>query len=166
MIAVWLRAGATAMATLVVGTAVAAQRPDSSAQPCAGLNGIVISAAAAGRDSARDTTTSSIGGPGRTSIDTTFRFDVADRRWDWAWVRARIAAGASSAGAAASAGGSSPDPRRSWHACAGAAIGMDSAVLRLHGVHGQVHLKADLSPLAHLPGGGLADTTRSPHSRR
>ena len=129
---------------------------------CRDVNGIHVSASSSGtaRDSAGGNVRGDSGTTGDTSagfrfdarriIDTTLRFDVAERRWTWPSLRAEVAAGAS--GTTGGTPGASAADDRTWHACAGAVVSMQQSTLTLRGAHGTVRLKVDLAPLAQIRG--------------
>jgi hypothetical protein len=112
------------------------------------LNGISISfaggdtaRAGAGGAAARDTTRGAVGGggaagaDGRTSIDTTFTLAISERRWSQPRFAASLAAGVGDTS------------RAGWHACTGVTLTMQNVTMILRQVRGQVHFKADLTPL-------------------
>lgn len=140
---------------------------DSGSAACVVLNGIRIGAdwgdstgtSGARRDSSNRAGRFRLGG---TTLDTSFTFDVAERSWTRSSLTAYVAGGVS--GRARSAA-SAADPRAGWHACVGITVGMQQPTLVLRGVHGQLHLKVDLTPLTRLPGATL-DSLRQNQIRR
>ena len=131
------------------------------AADCRGFNGIYVDAWWGGADSGSRGDSSGFRFDGRTRIDTTFTFAVAERRWTRPSVNAVVLAGASSSGGttAASTGGGAG---REWHVCTGATVSGRQPTLVLRGVRGQLRLKVDLTPLASIRGGALGDSTRTP----
>jgi hypothetical protein len=148
------------------GAQVGTTGSDSTNEPCAVLNGIRIAA------DWGDSTGSGAGSfrlSGRTTIDTNFVFNVADRQWTRPWLRAYVAGGVSgrtSNATTTAAAVNSRDPRSGWHACVGALLGMDHPTLVMRGVRGQMHLKIDLTPLTRIPGATLGDSSRQNQKRR
>jgi len=144
-----------------------ASAPADSGSACLVLNGIRI-----GADWGDSTGTSATRGDTRnragrfrlagTTIDTTFTFDVAERRWSRSSMTAYVAGGVSGRSRSAA---NAADPRAVWHACAGITLGMQQPTLVLRGVRGQLHLKVDLTPLTRLPGATL-DSLRQNQIRR
>ena len=125
---------------------------------CAVLNGIRISASwgdSTGAGRRADTARTRFLVDGRTTIDTTLTFNVADRQWSRPSLDAMVAAGASSRASSAP-----------WRACVGITVGMQQPTIALRGVRGQLHLKVDLTSLARIPGSGLSDSSRQNPSRR
>jgi hypothetical protein len=139
---------------------------DSSANPCVVLNGIRLGAdwGDSGAAGARSDTSrrGSFRLGGGATIDTTLTFDVTDRTWSRQSLMAYVAGGVSGHTRSAT---SSMDPRSSWHACVGIILGMQQPTLVMRGVHGQMHLKIDLTPLTRIPGATL-DSSRQNQSRR
>jgi hypothetical protein len=131
---------------------------------CPAVNGLTV--AFSGQDStSTPTRTSAVPGlrlDDRTVIDTTWRFDIAERRWTRPYFAASVGAGWSGGGLAT---GTTPAPgssaEKGWFACAGVAIDMRDPTLLLRGVRGQVHLRADVRSLSR---GGTArnDSTSQP----
>lgn len=155
------------IATPAIGTAQGAlPAGDSSASACPVLNGVRI--AADWGDTTSGGTRDSFRLGGRTAIDTTLTFDVAERQWTRPWLRAYVAGGVSgrarTAGSAAIATGGA-DSRSSWHACVGVLLGMQQPTLIMRGVRGQMHVKIDLTPLTRIPGATL-DSSRQNDTRR
>jgi hypothetical protein len=166
--AVILAACLTSVATPLIGQTPIASS-DSSNNGCLVLNGIRIGAdwgdsATPGASTRRDST----GGPGSfrlgrgVTLDTTITFDVSERQWSRSWLSAYVAGGVSGHTRSATR---TNDPRTSWHACVGAMLGMQQPRLVMRGVHGQMHLKVDLTPLTRIPGATL-DSSRQNQLRR
>jgi hypothetical protein len=149
------------LAALALATVAAASAP-AAAQVSAGEAGRGRCAAEQGarvqvttdEDSAWVTTS-------RLAIDTTWRFDVAERRWSRRSFGASIAAGLGGTGGAASGGS-----RDHWWLCAGAAVGMQDPTLLVRGARGLVHLRADLTALAGAGGATRAAAADTGTSRR
>ena len=140
--AAWL---ASALLATVVPAALSAQDSTSTmARGCAVLNGIRFAANWGDSTDARDRLRL---GNGRTTIDTTFRFDVAEKSWTRPSLDAMVAAGAS---------GRTTPP---WHACVGITLAMQQPTIVLRGVRGELHLKVDLTALSRIQGSGLGDST-------
>jgi len=72
----------------------------------------------------------------RTSVDTTFRIAVAERRW------------ALSELAASAAAGLADTMRGRWYLCAGAAVGLQRPTLVVRGARGEVRVRASLAELS------------------
>jgi hypothetical protein len=140
---------------------------DSGSAACLVLNGIRIGAnwgdstgaSGARRDSGNRAGHFQVGG---TTLDTSFTFDVADRSWTRSSLTAYVAGGVSGRARNVAV---AADPRAGWHACVGITVGMQQPTLVLRGVHGQLHLKIDLTPLTRLPGATL-DSLRQNQIRR
>ena len=140
---------------------------DSGSGACVVLNGIRIGAdwgdsvtTGARSDSSRR------GGfrlGGTSTLDTTLTFDVTNRTWSRSSLTAYVAGGVSGRTRAANA---MNDPRSRWHACVGITLAMQQPTLVMRGVHGQMHLKIDLTPLTRLPGATLGDSSRQNPPRR
>ena len=118
---------------------------------CAVLNGIRIAANWGDSTDARNRARLA---DNRIMIDTTLRFDVAERRWTRPSLDAMIAAGAS---------GNASAP---WRACVGLTLAMQQPTIVLRGVRGEMHLKVDLTALSRIPGSGLSDSSRQNRNRR
>ena len=150
-----------------LGAQTASAPSDSGSSACLVLNGIRIGAdwgdstgtSATRRDTSNRAGRFRVGG---TTIDTTFTFDVAERTWSRPSMTAYVAGGVSGRTRNAARAG---DPRAGWHACAGVTLAMQQPTLVLRGVHGQIHLKVDLTPLTRLPGATL-DSLRQNQIRR
>jgi hypothetical protein len=95
-------------------------------------------------------------------IDTTWRFDVQERRWSRPYLTASIAAGWTQ-GTQTSGTTTAPDASaaRSWNVCAGVAIGMRDPTLVVRGARGLVHLRADLRSISGV-GRSTRDSTSQP----
>ena len=155
------------MIAMPLGAQAASAPTDSGTTACLVLNGIRLgadwgdSAAAAGvrRDSTNRAGRFQIGG---TTLDTTLTFDVAERSWSRSSLTAYVAGGVSgrARNVANAAGG-----RAGWHVCAGVTLGMQQPTLVMRGVHGQLHLKVDLTPLTRLPGATLDSLRQNPIRR-
>ena len=102
----------------------------------------------------------------RQAIDTTWTFDIAERRWTRPYFSALIGAGWAS-DAHGTGTTSAPDSlaARGWSACAGARIDMRDPTLVLRGARGRVHLRADVRSLS-IPGQSSSDTTSHPRRER
>ena len=103
----------------------------------------------------------------RHAIDTTWRFDIAERRWTRPYFGASIGAGWAEGfgGTAASGTTTAPDSARArrWSACAGVSIGMRDPTLVLRGARGVVHLRADVRSFrGHGSAGDSASQRRLP----
>lgn len=161
-----------ACCTLVLAGALDAQ---SSARNCPTVNGIVVTvgdsatraeAATGGTGPAASTPRQGAARPdlrldSRALIDTTWRFDIAERRWQRPSYSASIGAGWTSRDLARGMS-SAPDTagRRGLEVCAAVAVGMREPTLVLRGVKGVVRLRADVSALAR--GSRGSDTTSVP----
>lgn len=137
------------------------------ASDCRGFNGIYVHTWWGGDDSSRARGDSSgLRFDGRRTLDTTFTFDVAERRWTRSSVNAVVLAGASSGRQAAQSGttgaAAADSAGRDWHICTGATVSGQQPTLLLRGVRGTLRLKVDLTPLTNIRGSGLTDSTRTP----
>lgn len=157
----------------ICATRLAGQTPvassDTSRNACLVLNGIRIGAdwgdstttgTSARRDSAGRRGSFRLGGG--ATLDTTLNFDVTERQWSRPSLTAYVAGGVSGHSRTAT---TLNDPRTSWHACVGITLGMQQPTLVMRGVHGQMHLKVDLTPLTRIPGATL-DSSRQNQLRR
>jgi len=139
---------------------------DSSGSACVVLSGIRIGADWGDSLGAGRTDTSQGRGGfrlgGGTTIDTTFNFNISERRWSRPSLTAFVAGGVSGRTRNASA---SNDPRSRWHACVGVTLAMQRPTLVLRGVQGQVHFKVDLTQLTRIPGATI-DSSRQNQPRR
>jgi hypothetical protein len=163
------RLGLLAGCLTIYGAPLVAQAPaasaDSAPNACPVLNGIRI-----GADWGDSSTTSradsnrrgSFRLGGGTTIDTTLTFDVTNQTWSRSSLTAYVAGGVSGRTRSAT---TATDPRSSWHACVGITLGMQQPTIVMHGVHGQLHLKIDLTPLTRIPGATL-DSSRQNQTRR
>jgi hypothetical protein len=91
----------------------------------------------------------------RSAIDTVITLNITDRTWQ----RDSLSAGVSLGVAGTAGTGGLP-----WHACAGATATLGRIAATLHGVHGQIHLKADPGALAEI--GRTSGTTPPAPPRR
>lgn len=143
---------------LVVVVAPAASGQGSRAVPRSAAECPVVGGVAASV-TVRDTA----GGPSRdilrvernTSIDTTFTFNVVERRWAPAELAASAAAGLADS------------VRGKWYLCAGAGVGLSRPTLVVRGARGQVRLRASLADLSRALGSRArqADPIRTPPRR-
>lgn len=97
-----------------------------------------ISATVTVRDSANTPSRDIVRVDRNTSVDTTFTFNVAERRWSVAEMAASVAAGLADT------------VRGRWYLCAGAAVGLSRPTLVVRGARGQVRLRASLGDLSRL----------------
>jgi hypothetical protein len=149
----------------MMGLPAGAQTPgtvgDSASRACLVLNGIRIGADwgdSVGTGARTDTSRGGFRLGGSALLDTTLTFDVANRTWSRSSLTAYVAGGVSGRTRDAAA---APDPRSSWHACVGITLAMQQPTLVMRGVHGQMHLKIDLTPLTRIPGATLGDSSRN-----
>jgi hypothetical protein len=150
-----------------VGQAAMTSAIDSAGNACVVLNGIRIGAdwgdsvSGARPDSSNRRGSVRLGGG--ATIDTTLDFNVTDQRWSRSSLTAYVAGGVSGQTRNATIAN---DPRTRWHACVGITLAMQRPTLVMRGVHGQMHLKIDLTPLTRIPGATLGDSTRQNQVRR
>jgi|1185.fasta_scaffold03268_3 hypothetical protein len=155
------------MLALPVGAQATTAATDSGSTTCLVLNGIRIGADwgdSTNGSRARSDSSNRAGGfqLRGTTVDTTLTFDVAEQSWSRSSLRAYVAGGVSGRARNAATAG---NPRAGWYACAGITLGMQQPTLVMRGVHGQMHLKVDLTPLTRLPGATL-DSLRQNQIRR
>jgi hypothetical protein len=140
---------------------VSAQQPDSaifdSAQ-CPVVSGLGLRLTTGDSGAPRTRATPVLSGD-RDLIDTTWRFDIVERRWNQPYLNALVGAGLA-AGRTASGTTGAADSARSWSACAGAWIELHRVNLMLRGARGVVHLRTDLRSLRRAGMG--SDTTTQP----
>ena len=86
----------------------------------------------------------------RTTLDTTFVLNIAERQWQQPLLTASLEAGVGDT------------TRNRWHACTGVSISMRDVTLMMRDVRGQVHYKVDLTPLRNIR---RVDTSRAPPRR-
>jgi hypothetical protein len=84
----------------------------------------------------------------RTAVDTTFTFDVAERRWVLAELAASVAAGLADTA------------RGRWYLCAGGAVGLRRPTLVVRGARGQIRLRASVDALSRALGPGQTESGR------
>ena len=170
-----MRRGALIVVILPVlhAHALSAQRSDSASVGCPVVSGLVATVTTnESPDSGvarapRDTTAARaplLQLDARHVIDTTWRFNIADRRWTRSYFAASVGAGWADGFGSGTAAGTTTAPDSAgragshrWSACVGASIGMRDPTLVLHGARGVVHLRADVRPLARA--GQAGDTT-------
>ena len=153
------------VAPLCLGTQQPASASRGDVSPdCPVLNGVRI-----GADWGDSTSAGGRGGfrlGGRTTIDTTFQFNVDERRWTRPSLTAYIAGGVSGVTSGASTGLTpATDPRSEWHTCVGITLTMERPTVVVRGARGQLHLKMDLKPLTRIPGASLGDSSRNLNRR-
>jgi hypothetical protein len=133
-----------ALSLAIPGVASEAQQaappPAGSAADCPVVGGVRVSvttrdtgkAAAAPRERVRIDR--------RTAVDTTFTFNVAERRWVLAELAASVAAGLADTA------------RGRWYLCAGGAVGLRRPTLVVRGARGQIRLRASVDTLSRALG--------------
>ena len=137
---------------LALATSVSAQAAPTPATDCPVVGGIRVSVTS--RDTGRATPRELVRVDRRTSVDTTFRFDVAERRWSLASLAASAAAGLADT------------VRGRWYLCAGAAVGLTRPTLVIRGARGEVRLRASLAALSRaLEGSRRTGSSRIPPTR-
>lgn len=154
------------VATLPARAQTATAPPDSASPACIVLNGIRIAADwgdSAGSAARPDSSRGGFRLRGGATLDTTLTFDVTNRTWSRSSLTAYVAGGVSGRTRNATA---ASDPRSGWHACVGITLAMQQPTLVMRGVHGQMHLKIDLTPLTRIPGATLGDSSRQNPPRR
>jgi hypothetical protein len=144
-----------------MAAAVGAQSAPST--QCPSVNGITASTSLSdSADAVRDTNRLRL--DSRTTIDTTWTFDVRERTWNWPSFAASVGIGFNGGSMSGRAGGTTTAPdsaaARAWSICAAASVGMRNSTLTLRGARGTVHLRADVSALT-----GAGRTTRDTASR-
>jgi hypothetical protein len=153
------RSAVCALIALASPALAGAQRLGES---CPMVNGLSISMSATDTGASRsDSARDRLRVDSRSVIDTTWRFNIPERRWTRSQFTASIGAGWS--GNARSRGTTTaPDSAasRDWSVCAAVAIGMREPTLVLRGARGVVHLRADVRALARMRRG--SDTTSVP----
>jgi hypothetical protein len=124
-----------------------------SAGECPVVGGISVAVTA--RDTAGATPRDLVRVDRNTSIDTTFSFDVSERKWAVAELAASVAAGLADT------------VRGKWYLCAGAGVGLNRPTLTVRGARGQVRLRASLADLSRVLGMSAprSDPTRTPPRR-
>jgi hypothetical protein len=145
--------------TLTVPVMIQAQ--DSVRPKCPVENGLVATFSAGrtvsanpSKDSVREPTPASM-----APFDTTWRFDIAERRWSRPFFAASIGLGWTDAGhALGTTTALDAFSSRKSSACAGVAIGMRDPTLVLKGVRGTVRLRADARSLTRSRG-SVKDST-------
>jgi hypothetical protein len=105
----------------------------SSTTDCPIVGGVHVSVTA--RDSGRAAPRELVRVDRTTAVDTTFTFNVAERRWSFASLAASAAAGVADT------------LRGRWYLCAGAGVGLVRPRLVIQGARGQVRLRASLAEL-------------------
>lgn len=146
------RLGALAFVLMLVPAAAAI------GQACPVENGLFATFSTGDRTGRRDTSNTLLRFDSRTVIDTTWRFDISERRWTRPSVVASVGAGWT--GNADRAGTTTAPDTRAWSACASAAVGMRDPTIVLRGARGLVRLRADLTSLSQVRGGVRADSTQ------
>jgi hypothetical protein len=126
----------------------AAPPPAGSAADCPVVGGVRVSVTA--RDTGR-----AAGAPRelaridrRAVVDTTFTFDVAERRWVLAELAASVAAGLADTA------------RGRWYLCAGGAVGLRRPTLVVRGARGQIRLRASVDAPSRALGPGQTESGR------
>lgn len=152
-----------AVAGLVLASSALAQS-DSPAR-CPVVNGISATATAGG---SRPRANESVLVPRvetRSSIDTTWTFDVRERQWTWRELAASVGLGYAGSSRSAPLTGTTTAPdsaaRTGWSVCAAAGVGMREATLSVRGARGTVHLRADATALTRASS-AMRDTTGRP----
>jgi hypothetical protein len=134
------------------------------AQKCPVVNGLFASIStgdsAGERDTSRlrDTSNVLLRVDSRMAIDTTWRFNISERRWTRPYLVASVGAGWAGNGGAS--GMTTAPDSRAWSACASAAVGMRDPTLTLRGARGLVRLRADLTSLSRIRGAVRADSVQ------
>lgn len=141
---------------LAAGRPVGAQSspasPGGSATDCPVIGGVRVSVTA--RDTAGAPLRELVRIDRSASVDTTFRFDVSERRW----ILSSLAASA--------AAGLTDTTRGRWYFCAGAAVGLTRPTLVIRGARGVVRLRASLAELSRaLERSRATDRSRAPLRR-
>ena len=136
---------------------VGAQTPIASASRSAAECPVVggVSASVTVRDTVGATPRDLVRVDRNTGVDTTFRFNVDERRWSVAEMAASAAAGLADT------------VRGKWYLCAGAGVGLQRPTLVIRGARGQIRLRASLAELSRALGPRTqpADPTRTPPRR-
>lgn len=138
---------------LVLGPVAAA-----NGQECPVVNGLFATVSTGDSTGRRDTSGTLLRLDSRTVIDTTWRFNISERRWTKPYIVASVGAGWT--GNAGRTGTTTAPDTRAWSACASAAVGMRDPTIVLRGARGLVRLRADLTSLSQVRGGVRADSTQ------
>jgi hypothetical protein len=146
-----VRVGRVVLGVAVAASAAHAQAartsPAGSASACPVVGGIAASVTV--RDTGRAARPRElVRVDRRTAVDTTFTFNVAERRWSLSELAASVAAGLADSA------------RGRWYLCAGAAVGLRRPTLVVRGARGQIRLRASLEELSR------ALESRRPETRR
>ena len=146
----WL---ATSTLGMVALAAASVDAQGSRAAECPVVGGVSVSVTA--RDSATVAPRELVRVDRNTSIDTTFTFNVTERRWSLAELAASVAAGVADT------------VRGKWYLCAGAGVGLTRPTLVVRGARGQIHLRASLAELSRALGSRTpqSNPTRTPPRR-
>jgi hypothetical protein len=142
-----------AFAAPILGAQLSRAGEQRSAAACPVVGGVTVSVTA--RDTGSATPRDLVRVDRTTSVDTTFRFDVAERRWALAEMAASVAVGLADT------------VRGKWYLCAGAGVGLTRPTLVVHGARGQIRLRASLAELSRVLGSRTpqSDPTRTPPRR-
>jgi hypothetical protein len=116
------------------GAQVAGAPATDTATDCPVVGGVRASVTA--RDTGRAVPRELVRVDRRTSVDTTFTFDVGERRWNFASLAASVAAGLADT------------VRGRWYLCAGAAVGLTRPTIVVRGARGEVRVRASLAQLS------------------
>lgn len=142
-------------------TAAAQQAPRAQ---CPVVNGIVATTSAGDSTPARRDSTRGLRIDATSIIDTTWTFDIRERRWSRPSFAASVGAGWSGGSSLTTARGmtTAPDSAagRDWSVCAAVSIGMREPTLVLRNARGTVHLRADVSALTRSASPARDSTTR------
>ena len=126
---------------------------DSRAGQCPIVGGVSVSVTA--RDSGTAAPRELVRVDRNASVDTTFAFNVTERRWALAELAASVAAGVADT------------VRGKWYLCAGAGVGLIRPTLIVRGARGQVRIRASLAELSRALGSRTpqSNPTRTPPRR-
>ena len=144
------------MKRLMFFALIAAPLATGKAQECPVVNGLIATISTGDSTGARDTSNTLLRLDARTIVDTTWRFNISERRWTRPYLVASVGAGWTGGGSGS--GMTTAPDSRAWSACASAAVGMRDPTLVLRGARGLVRLRADLTSLSRL--GARADSSK------
>jgi len=136
------------------GAQVSRAATAGSATDCPVVGGVRVSVTA--RDTGRAAAPRELVRVDRgTTVDTTFTFNVVERRWTFAELAASVAAGLTDS------------TRGRWYLCAGAGAGLTRPTVVVRGVRGSVRLRASVAELSRALGSSRpqSDRPRTPPKR-
>jgi hypothetical protein len=159
------RAAGVIMAFVCALPVAVAHAQDSTRASCPVDNGLAVSFSTGdtARSPARDQRAPGLTIDADNVIDTTWTFNIAERRWSRPYFTASVGAGWSSDAKAVGTTTAPGSPNvKGWSACVGVAIGMRNPTLVLRGARGLVHLRADVRSLSRIDRRSARDSTSQP----